>query len=81
MRRRCYSRRKVYTMKQIAIKKLKQICGCKTNNDFANLLSIYLHDSSEIAKIYGLAEYGDLLQERGNKIYAKLQELRYYEEV
>ena len=27
-------------MKQITFKELKEICGCETNNEFANMLSL-----------------------------------------
>ena len=62
----------------MTIKELKEVCRCSSNNDFANLLSIYLHDASELAKFYGSSEYGDLLQKKSDKIYAKLSRLGYY---
>ena len=68
-------------MKQITLKELKKICGCESNNDFANMLSIYMDSASDDANTRGHNEYGKLLRIRSNKIYTELQKLGYYEGV
>lgn len=65
-------------MKQITFKELKELCGCVTNNEFANMLSIYMDAESEAVKKRGHYECAKLMRRRSNKIYTKLQELGYY---
>lgn len=68
-------------MKQITFKELKEICGCETNNDFANKLSLFMDDASESANNRGCEEAGKLYRKESNKIYAKLKELGYYDDL
>lgn len=71
-------------MKQITIKELKEFCGCHSNNDFANFVSILLEDSEKISKIDGSEigiNYSKIQKKRSHRIYDKLNELGYYDDV
>lgn len=66
-------------MKQITFKELKEICGCKTNNEFANMIALYLDDASELVNIRGYTECAKLYSSKSHNIYSKLKELGYYD--
>lgn len=68
-------------MDQITLEEMKEICGCETNNDLANMLSLYLTLAEEDANRRGFQTCGKLYRKRSNDIYAKLKELGYYDDL